>query len=49
MQNIQSECAWLFVGNDKPNIPDSTRQQTRMSQPDVADANSVDDHSITTW
>ena len=50
MQDIQSECAGLLVGNDKPKTPvDHARQQITMSQPGVADAKLVDDHSIVTW
>ena len=47
MQDIQSECAWPSVGNDKPNTPvDQCPITNRMSQPGVADAKPVDDAII---
>jgi len=50
MQGILLECAWLLVGNDKPNTPvDQSPITNNMNQPRVADAKSVDDYSITTW
>jgi len=44
-QNVL-DCEWAMTSQTLQLISD--RQQIRMSQPGVADAKSVDDHSITT-